>query len=167
MKLKQFNSLDKSIAFTELEKCCGSEQWIKSILAARPYNSIGNLQQFSDKVWNKLTKKDYLQAFTHHPQIGDIDSLKKRFANTAHWAGKEQSGTADASDEVLNKLKSGNDDYLLKFGFIFIVCATGKTAQQMLNALNQRIVNDPSTELLIAAGEQNKITHLRLQKLLS
>lgn len=166
MRLKQFNSLDKSIVFTELEKCCGSNQWIKSMLAARPYNSIENLHQFSDKVWSKLDEKDYLQAFTHHPQIGDIDSLKKKFANTAHWAGNEQAGTADASDELLNSLKSGNDDYLLKFGFIFIVCATGKVAQQMLDLLNQRIVNDRSKELLIAAGEQNKITHLRLQKLL-
>lgn len=166
MKLADFNSLDKELIFCELEKCCGSSQWIKAMIAARPYASKQLLHEFSDKVWNNLDDEDYLQAFTLHPQIGDIDSLKKKFASTASWAGNEQKGTSLATDEVLTELKNGNDQYLNTFGFIFIVCATGKSAQQMLDLLTARLNNDKITELLNAAAEQNKITHLRLDKLL-
>jgi 2-oxo-4-hydroxy-4-carboxy-5-ureidoimidazoline decarboxylase len=166
LNLEQFNSTDKELLFNELEKCCGSKQWVKRILAARPYSSVEILHQFSDKIWAKLSSTDYLEAFTHHPQIGDIDSLKKKFASTANWAGDEQQGTSDACDEILQRLKQGNQDYLNKFGFIFIVCATGKTAQEMLDLLNDRLPNDKAIELHNAAAEQNKITHLRLDKLL-
>ena len=166
MNLQQFNHQDKDSLFQELEKCCGSQQWIKAILAARPYASLERLHAFSDKVWEKLDTDDYLEAFSHHPQIGNIDSLKKKFASTALWAGSEQQGTAQASDALLQNLKQCNETYLQKFGFIFIVCATGKSAQEMLDLLNQRLTNDRITELQIAAAEQNKITHIRLNKLL-
>lgn len=167
MKLSEFNSLDKHTAFIELEKCCGSKTWINSMIAARPFAKLNVLHKFSDKVWERCDENDFLEAFKHHPQIGNVSSLKKKFASTATWASNEQQGTSVASDVVLNALKHANDDYLKKFGFIFIVCATGKTAQQMLDLLNQRLENDTITELQIAAAEQNKITHLRLDKLLS
>jgi hydroxyisourate hydrolase len=151
----------------ELEKCCGSSKWIKNIIAARPFTHIENLYQTSDEIWASLAEEDYLEAFTHHPQIGDIESMKKKFASTANWAENEQKGSNQASTEVLSKLKIANQEYLTKFGFIFIVCATGKTAQQMLDLLNQRMPHDRTTEIQLAALEQNKITHLRIEKLLS
>lgn len=137
------------------------------MIAARPYASLDLLHQFSDKVWSNLTSHDYLDAFSHHPQIGDVESLKKKFSSTANWAGNEQKGTSQASESLLQALKRGNEDYLNKFGFIFIVCATGKSAQEMFDLLNARLLNDKITELKIAAAEQNKITHLRLGKLIN
>lgn len=167
MKLKDFNSLDKQGTYASLETCCGSSHWIKAMSAARPFVNIELIHAFSDKVWERCNEEDYLEAFKHHPQIGDVESLKKKFASTARWAGNEQQGASKASDEILWALKQGNDDYLTKFGFIFIICATGKSAQEMLDILNQRLPNDRITELKIAAAEQNKITHLRLSKLLT
>jgi len=167
MNIKQLNKLPRDVLFSEFEKCCGSNNWIKGMVNSVPFDDIESLHKVSDKIWNGLSGKDYLEAFNHHPQIGDVKSLKKKFASTANWANNEQKATRLASDEVLQQLKSGNDKYLKKFGFIFIVCATGKSAQQLLDLLNDRLLNDNATELHNAAAEQNKITHLRLDKLLS
>jgi 2-oxo-4-hydroxy-4-carboxy-5-ureidoimidazoline decarboxylase len=167
MNIQQLNQLSHAEIFAELQKCCGSDSWIKAMISRRPYSDKQSLQQISDKIWSTVSEKDILEAFSHHPQIGDVESLKKKFANTANWASNEQQGAQQATDETLNALKKGNEDYLNKFGFIFIVCATGKSAQQMLDLLNERLSNDQAIELHIAATEQNKITHLRLDKLLS
>ncbi|MCF6319087.1 MAG: 2-oxo-4-hydroxy-4-carboxy-5-ureidoimidazoline decarboxylase [Proteobacteria bacterium] len=167
MNVKYINAMPRNGLFIEFEKCCGSSAWVKRMVNSRPFYDVESLHEISDKIWKGLSSKDYLEAFTHHPQIGDVDSLKKKFASTANWAGNEQKGATQASDEVLQQLKSGNDEYLKRFGFIFIVCATGKTAQQMLSLLNDRLSNDPAIELHISAAEQNEITHLRLDKLLS
>ncbi len=166
MKIIQLNKLSKEDVYPELEKCCGSKKWIKGMIKARPYDDKQSLHNTSDNIWQKVSTKDILEAFTHHPQIGDIDSLKKKFASTSKWAGNEQQGTSETSDEILLALKQGNEDYLNKFGFIFIVCATGKSAQEMLNSLLKRLPNDKAIELHIAAAEQNKITHIRIDKLL-
>jgi 2-oxo-4-hydroxy-4-carboxy-5-ureidoimidazoline decarboxylase len=117
--------------------------------------------------WYECSEADWLQAFTHHPKIGDVDSLKKKFASTAKWAGNEQGAVNSASEETLKALAKGNDDYEKKFGFIFIVCATGKSADEMLQLLQERLPNDKAGEIKIAMEEQNKITQLRLQKLLA
>jgi len=167
LNIQLLNVLSNAQLFIDLEKCCGSSEWIKKVIAARPYKDREDLYQTSDNIWASLSEDDYLEAFTHHPQIGDIESMKKKFASTANWAKNEQKGSSQASIEVLSALKTANQEYLAKFGFIFIVCATGKTAQQMLNLLNQRRPNDRSIEIKIAALEQNKITHLRIEKLLS
>ncbi len=166
MNIKQINILPRDELLIEFEKCCGSSTWVEKMVNSRPFYDADSLHEVSDKIWNSLSSQDYLEAFTHHPQIGDVDSLKKKFASTANWAGNEQKGASQASDEVLQQLKLGNDEYLKRFGFIFIVCATGKTAQQMLDLLNDRLPNDKAIELHNAATEQNKITHLRLDKLL-
>ena len=167
MNIKQINTMPRDELLIEFEKCCGSSAWVEKMVNSRPFYNVDSLHETSDKIWSGLSSKDYLEAFTHHPQIGDVNSLKEKFASTANWAGNEQKGTSEASDEVLQKLKAGNDAYLKRFGFIFIVCATGKTAQQMLDLLNDRLPNDTAIELHNAAAEQNKITHLRLNKLLS
>lgn len=166
MNIRQINTLPRDELFIEFEKCCGSSTWVERMVNSRPFYDEDSMHEVSDKIWKSVSSQDFLEAFTHHPQIGDVDSLKKKFASTANWAGNEQQGASLASDDVLLALKTGNDKYLERFGFIFIVCATGKTAQEMLNLLNDRLPNDEAIELHIAAGEQNKITHLRLDKLL-
>jgi 5-hydroxyisourate hydrolase/2-oxo-4-hydroxy-4-carboxy-5-ureidoimidazoline decarboxylase len=167
LNIQFLNAQSSAQLFIDLEKCCGSSEWIKKVIAARPYKDIEGLYQTSDNIWASLAEDDYLEAFTHHPQIGDIESMKKKFASTASWAENEQKGSNQASIAVLSALKIANQEYLAKFGFIFIVCATGKTAQQMLDLLNQRMPNKRKTEIQLAALEQNKITHLRIDKLLS
>jgi 2-oxo-4-hydroxy-4-carboxy-5-ureidoimidazoline decarboxylase len=137
------------------------------MLARRPFASVESLYETADKVWIWLYEEDWLEAFTHHPKIGDIDSLRAKFANTKAWAEGEQSGVEAASEEVLQGLAAGNSAYEAKFGYIFIVCATGKSAGEMLAILNSRLPNDPAVELQLAAVEQQKITRIRLEKLLS
>ncbi len=113
------------------------------------------------------TDADWLEAFAAHPRIGDVDALRAKFAATAAWASGEQAGVAGASESTLRALAEGNRDYEAKFGHIFIVCATGKTADEMLGLLRERLANEPDAELAVAAAEQAKITAIRLRKLLS
>ncbi len=167
MKLQQLNSLSEQELHNELQKCCGSQRWLAAMLAARPYNTEAAIYALNDTIWSELSEQDYLQAFAQHPMIGDLKSLKEKFSASADWASDEQQGANHASMEILTALSQGNHDYLQKFGFIFIVCASGKSAEQMLSLLEQRLSNERDTELIIAASEQNKITNLRLKKLLS
>jgi 2-oxo-4-hydroxy-4-carboxy-5-ureidoimidazoline decarboxylase len=137
------------------------------MVQGRPFESPAALREAGDRHFATLGREDWLEAFAHHPRIGDLSSLKARFANTQAWASGEQSGTASASEAILEALAKGNADYEARFGYIFIVCATGKSASEMLEALNQRLPNGPEAELAIAAREQQRITHLRLEKLLA
>jgi len=127
------------------------------MLAARPFKDLNHAKKVSKQVWNKCKEKDFLEAFTHHPKIGDLKSLENKFQSTKKWAGNEQAGVNAASSNTIKALAKGNADYEKKFGFIFIVCATGKSAQEMLDILNSRIGNTYAKELKIAAGEQAKI----------
>ena len=136
------------------------------MLTARPYASSSALLLAADQIWSGLERADFLEAFSHHPQIGaDLGELERKFAATAGWSSSEQAGAAGATRETLLALRDLNAAYLSRFGYIFIVCATGKSAEQMLELLRARIDNDPANELRIAAGEQAKITKLRLEKL--
>lgn len=135
------------------------------MLARRPFASAAELFATGDEVWENLSRDDWLEAFAAHPRIGDLDGLRKRFATTADWASHEQSGVVAACEEILRQLADGNRRYEERFGYIFIVCATGKTATEMLDILNARLGNAPEHELAIAAAEQAKITRLRLEKL--
>ncbi len=166
MSLQQLNSLSDEELGNELKKCCGSQRWLTAMLAARPYSSEDAIYTLSDTIWSTLSEPDYLEAFAQHPMIGDIGSLQKKFSASADWASDEQQGTNHAPMKVLTALSKGNHDYLQKFGFIFIVCASGKSAIEMLDLIEQRLRNERATELKLAASEQNKITILRLKKLL-
>ena len=135
------------------------------MLQRRPFGTIDALLAASHDVWFSLTPADWQEAFADHPRIGDREALKKRFAETRHLASREQSGVDGASDDVLDALARGNREYERTFGYIFIVCATGLSADEMLVKLQARLANDPVTELRIAAQEQSKITELRLRKL--
>jgi len=167
MTIPKLNELPKKAAFDEISKCCGATNWVNNMVAARPFKDENDLLGKADKYWSQTTEADGLEAFTHHPKIGDISSLEKKFANTKTWAGNEQKGVATATKAVIEKLAKGNKDYEDKFGFIFIVCATGKSADEMLTLLQARLPNEREDEIKIAMAEQHKITKIRLTKLIS
>ena len=166
MSLELFNSADNENARHALMQCCTSENWVNRLVEIRPFSTIDELFVAADTVWQELNEEDYLQAFDGHPKIGDVDSLKEKYKSTKLLASNEQSDVSLASDEVITELAIKNEEYQKKFGFIFIVCATGKTAAQMLILLVSRLENDRATELSIAIEEQRQIYHLRLKKLL-
>ncbi|MBK24891.1 MAG: OHCU decarboxylase [Halobacteriovorax sp.] len=166
MNLNEFNSIPESELLEVLNTCCTSGAWQKKVVAARPYPSIDELYSRQEEIWKGLSKEDYLEAFDGHPKIGDVSSLKKKYAHTKALASGEQSGVDSASDKTIQELAELNTIYENRFGYIFIVCATGKSALEMLEILKSRIDNDPEEELKISAGEQAKITKIRMEKLL-
>ena len=159
------NALSESEAHASFERCCAARRWIDRMNAARPFADDNAVQSAATQIWNALPPDAWLQAFAAHPRIGDVTSLRARFANTKGWAAGEQSAAETASDVTISRLAARNEKYFQKFGFIFIVCATGKSAEQMLEILEARLSNEPDEELPIAAAEQLKITILRLNKL--
>ncbi len=167
MTLQELNSLSYAEAYTQLESCCVSKIWVTSMVNSRPFESIDKLISISNSAWKKCRKKDFLEAFKGHPKIGNVSSLAKKYANTSDLAANEQSGVDSANVQIINSLAKGNQEYEKKFGFIFIVCATGKSAKEMLSLLEDRIHNNIDQELYIAAAEQHKITTLRIKKLLT
>lgn len=166
MKWELINSGPAAAAEEELLRCCGCYAWAKELLAKRPYRDLQHLQATSDSIWFTLSEKDWLEAFRHHPMIGDLNALREKFATTRTWAAKEQAGTAAADEVQLKRLHALNGDYKNRFGFIFIVCATGKSVHEMLAILEARIQHDRNQELKNAAIEQAQITRLRLEKLM-
>jgi 2-oxo-4-hydroxy-4-carboxy-5-ureidoimidazoline decarboxylase len=166
MSIEQLNQAANEAASHSFRQCCTSETWIQRMVAGRPYSSADVLRSAADKNWQGLDESDYLQAFDGHPKIGDVGSLKARYANTKELAAGEQSSVNVASDETIQALADGNSAYEEKFGFIFIVCATGKSAVQMTALLQARLPNERGQELINAAEEQRKIFHIRLEKLL-
>jgi 2-oxo-4-hydroxy-4-carboxy-5-ureidoimidazoline decarboxylase len=167
MAIQDFNSLPDQELKEALFKCCGSHKWVDRLSVLFPMRDEEHLFSDAEQLWYDLEEKDWLEAFTHHPKIGDLNSLKEKFANTAKWASGEQAAVNNTSDDVLRELAEGNQLYENKFGFIFIVCATGKSAEEMLSLLKSRLPNSHEMEIKIAMGEQNKITRIRLEKLLA
>jgi 2-oxo-4-hydroxy-4-carboxy-5-ureidoimidazoline decarboxylase len=162
---QHLDAADATRARALLATCCGSKRWIDGMLARRPYGSRDALLAAAQDVWTALTPDDWREAFTHHPKIGDRDALRARFATTHTLSENEQSSVAAATADVLDALAVGNRAYERRFGYIFIVCATGKRADEMLTLLRSRLGNDPADEILIAAAEQSKITAIRLETL--
>jgi 5-hydroxyisourate hydrolase/2-oxo-4-hydroxy-4-carboxy-5-ureidoimidazoline decarboxylase len=162
MTFKEFNELDKNTAATELFSCCGSDHWVKLMMNSFPFeNSTQMITQATTAWYDECTTHDWLESFTHHPKIGDTKSLQQKFA------GAEQAGIKEASHETITELLHANNTYENKFGFIFIVCATGRPAVEMLRLLNDRIKNSAEEEINIAMGEQHKITIIRFKKLIA
>jgi 2-oxo-4-hydroxy-4-carboxy-5-ureidoimidazoline decarboxylase len=145
--------------------CCGSTRWLDAMMARRPFGDQDALLTAARETWNALSIDDWKEAFSHHPTIGDRNLAERRFAATRHLAELEQAGVAVASDEVLDALADANRAYAAKFGYIFIICATGRTAAEMLALVQARLGNDPATEIHVAAAEQARITALRLDGL--
>lgn len=166
MTLAHMNALEEKEARAELERCCGAKLWAERMLEARPFADRAALLARAEREFWALGEVGWREAFSHHPRVGDQASALTRFARTAAWAAEEQSGAADASNIVRAGLVEANRVYEKKFGYVFIVCATGKTAEEMFGMLTARLENAPESELAIAANEQLEITKLRLEKLL-
>jgi len=164
MSLEKINMLSYEEAYKAFSDCCGSKNWVNKMISSRPFKSKNEAIEISDLIWNSISKNDWLEAFEHHPKIGDINSMKEKYSSTRKLAESEQAGVKDSSIDTLSELAEYNADYLKKFGYIFIVCATGKSADEMLLIIKERINNDPETEIKIAMKEQSKITKLRLEK---
>jgi len=167
MTVEQLDALPGSDARAALSRCCGATRWVDHMLQARPFADAARVFAASDAAWAECDRLDQLEAFEHHPRIGDLQSLAARFATTREWASGEQSGVVGAERAVLERLAQGNADYEARFGYRFIVCATGLTAAEMLARLEERMHHDPAVELSIAATEQHRITRIRLEKLLA
>lgn len=167
MTLAEFNALTPERAVEELTRCCGCARWARAVEAGRPFATKEAALAAAEREWSRTSPQEWLEAFTHHPRIGGKDALRAKFASTKAWSMGEQSAVAAADEAVLDALAKGNADYEARFGFIFIVCATGKSAAQMLSLLRERLPNTREQELAVAAGEQAKITRIRLEKLLS
>ncbi len=143
--------------------CCHCQRWAVDMCNARPFISVEELLDLADQLWEIATEKERLEAFSGHPQIGDMQALRNKFADSAQ---REQGQIVEADESVLKELEDKNQQYFDAFGFIFIVCATAKSADEMLELLLQRLVNSRETELENAAREQGAITRLRLQKMI-
>jgi OHCU decarboxylase len=164
--LNRLNELPADEAAIEFLKCCGSKRWAQAMAKARPFESEQTIFNEADALFGLLSDEDWLEAFRAHPKIGEKKAAADQSETAKKWSSQEQSRAESAAAETKQALSEGNREYEQRFGFIFIVCATGKSADAMLTMLQQRMVNDPAVELRVAAEEQRKITHLRLQKLL-
>lgn len=151
------NALPRSEAEIALRRCCGSRRWVERMLAGLPYASDAALLEAAEREWWDLAREDWLEAFAAHPRIGE-------YGGDA-WSRGEQRGVDDAASDVRRALEQGNRDYEARFGHVYLVCATGRGAAELLADLRRRLDNNPERELRIAAGEQAKITALRLEKL--
>ena len=164
MTLTELNQLSAQQCHAWFFTTCGCQSWARSMTEGRPYRDMEDLEHAAKTTWQALSESNMLEAFTAHPMIGDLSTLKAKFANTKAMAGNEQSGTSVASNETLEALHKANHEYLAKNGFIFIICATGLSAEHMLSELLKRLHNDRETEVRNAANEQIKITLLRIHK---
>lgn len=148
----------------QLAVCCGATRWVERMLARRPFGSRERALEAAREEWFALSENDWREAFTHHPRIGDVAGLRKRFAATRALSEREQAGVSGAPEELLSALFDANREYEARFGYIFIVCASGKSAAEMLSLLRSRLHNAPDTEIRIAAEEHARICALRLQQ---
>ena len=156
------NTASTDAARQILMRACGSTRWVDRMMQRRPFGNDARLLFAARNEWFGLTEADWLEAFSHHPRVGDRASLAARFPATHDLSAKEQARVGGADADVIAALAEANEAYFNRFGFIFIVCATGKTAEEMLALLRSRLPNERSAELRIAADEQARITALRL-----
>lgn len=161
--LARWNQIASEAAAQEILPCCGSMSWARGLAAKRPFDDEGALVAASDEIWNGLNAQDWMEAFSRHPRIGERKSPTAG-ERAAAWSVHEQQGVTDAEQDVRAALAEGNREYDRRFHRVFIVCATGKSAGEMLDILRRRLRNDDATELREAAEEQRKITNIRLKK---
>jgi len=164
MTIAEFDHLETAQKRALLFQCCASQKWVEKMIHLPPAEDLIDLLEDAEETWYECREDDWKEAFTHHPKIGDMESLRKKFS-TDQFTEKEQESINDSSEKTLEELAVGNNLYQQKFGYIFIVFATGKSAEEMLGMLQSRLNNNPEEEIKIAMEEQNKITQHRLQKL--
>jgi len=165
-ELEGLNHASREAAENCFLDCCGSRKWARMMTLARPFSDAAVLLKQAKQIWQSLEPQDWLEAFAAHPKIGARHAVPQQPAQSAQWSHTEQSGTHAATDSVRDALAEVNRLYEEKFGYIFIVCATGKSADEMLALCRERVHNAADQELRIAGDEQRKITEIRLRKLL-
>jgi len=162
--LVRWNRLATTEAAREILPCCGSQRWAHALVRLRPFADAASLLAQSDEIWGQLDPADWNEAFSSHPRIGEKKAPESATEQSAQWSGQEQSGIAQSSESIQEQLKRANDEYEQRFGRIYIVCASGKSAEEMLAILYRRLENDEASELREAAEQQRQITQLRLRK---
>lgn len=165
--LARLNALPAAEAEADLLACCGSREWARRVAALRPFASEEALFDAADVVWWALDREDWLQAFRSHPRIGEKKAEAGQTGREQGWSRGEQAGMDTAEDATRRALADGNRAYEERFGHIYLVFASGRSAAELLADLRSRLGNDPATELGIAAEEQRKITRLRLERLVA
>lgn len=165
MTIASFDHLPQNEKKKMLIECCSSSCWVDKMLPVFPVEDLVELLDSAEEKWFECSEEDWKEAFSQHPKIGDLQSIKTKFAATAHLAAGEQSGVSESDADILQALADANKTYEEKFGYIFIVCASGKSAAEMLGILQSRLSHEPGREIRIAADEQNQITKLRLEKI--
>ena len=165
--LMRWNRISVQEAIQEILACCGSEAWARELAAQRPILDWATLVAASDEIWGRLSTEDWLQAFSKHPRIGERQAPAAASTRSAAWSAQEQRSVSAADELVQAALALANQEYEQRFGRVFIVCATGKSAPEILDILNRRLLHDAGAELREASEEQRKITNIRLKKWLS
>jgi|SRR6185436_957853 len=164
--LDRLNSVSAETAAGEFLKCCGSSNWAQRMAAERPFMSLNQLLDSAEQIWWSLDPADWLEAFHSHPKIGEKKAAAPTSDQSKRWSETEQAGVSSATSDTLQTLANLNREYEGRFGYIFIVCATGKSTAEMLSMLTARLGNNPEEEFRNAAAEQAQITQLRLKKLI-
>ena len=162
--LAHWNATAEEEAIREILPACGSTEWARSLTSRRPFSDSDELLRASDVVWKALAPSDWQEAFESHPRIGERKMPATATERSANWSKQEQGGVAESSAAVLEKLAAGNQEYENRFGRIFIVCATGKSAEEMLSILQRRLQNEDEQELMESAEQQRQIIGIRLRK---
>lgn len=170
MTIEEMNALDAEAAERLFRRCCGSTRWAREMTAQRPFPNATAVENAADRIWTSLDTRDHVEAFAAHPRIGGARGAGRPGEtgvdrDDQDWAAREQAGVNEATGEIRARLAAVNRAYEARFGFIYIVCATGKSAAEMLELAERRLTRTIDEELAAAAGEQRKITHLRLAKL--
>jgi 2-oxo-4-hydroxy-4-carboxy-5-ureidoimidazoline decarboxylase len=165
--LDELNALPSDRAAEVFRACCGASRWVDAMVARRPFASTDTVVSMADDVWLAMGPDDWHEAFSHHPRIGERAAANPQGERAASWSAGEQSSVTDADAAIRAELAEVNREYEARFGFIYIVCASGRSAAQLLEFARRRLANAPDDELRVAAEEQRQITRLRLRKLLS
>ena len=161
--LAEWNRAVAEDALDAMIACCGAKRWASAMVEQRPLASIVELSEAADRAWSEMQEVDWLEAFACHPRIGERKAVHAS-AQSFAWSRQEQASAASASERILSELAEGNALYAERFGFTYIVCATGKSAEEMLAILRQRLASDRDTELREAAEQQRQILQIRLGK---
>lgn len=161
--LATWNAASANAAFDAMIACCGARRWALAMIGLRPFTNVVALSLAADEVWSNMEEADWMEAFACHPRIGER-KIAHATAKSAEWSREEQASANTAAERVLDELIAGNALYEQRFGFTYIVCATGKTAEEMLAILNRRLARDRATELREAVEQQRQIMQIRLGK---
>jgi OHCU decarboxylase len=164
--LDAWNRADETTAFDAMIACCGAKRWASAMVALRPIGSVAELSEAADRVWSTMTEADWMEAFGCHPRIGERPPrrIAHAVAKSDAWSKQEQGSAATASENILAEISEGNARYEQLYGFTYIVCATGKSAEEMLAILKRRLNSAREAELREAAEQQRQITQIRLGK---